>query len=41
MAFLGQAKYAKAAVQALSTPGVEQAEAKPLSFDCSEPIHAG
>ncbi|WP_344750855.1 DUF4012 domain-containing protein [Curtobacterium pusillum] len=39
--FLGQAKYAKAAVQAMSTPGVDQAETEPLSFECSNPTHAG
>ena len=41
VAFLGQAKHAKAAVQAMSTPGIKQAEAKPLTFECSDPTPAG
>jgi len=38
VAFLGEAKYAKAAVQASSTPGVQQTETKPLTFDCQQPL---
>ncbi|WP_412163886.1 DUF4012 domain-containing protein [Curtobacterium flaccumfaciens] len=41
VAFLGEAKYAKAPVQASSTPGVRQTEAKPLTFDCEQPLAAG
>jgi nitrate reductase NapE component len=41
VAFLGDAKFAKAGVQAESTPGVRQSKAAPLQFDCGEPIPAG
>jgi nitrate reductase NapE component len=41
VAFLGDAKHAKAAVQALATPGVRQSDVQPLSFDCAAPIPAG
>jgi len=40
VAFLGEAKYAKAAVQASSTPGVQQTKTKPLTFDCQQPLAA-
>ncbi|MBT1596872.1 DUF4012 domain-containing protein [Curtobacterium flaccumfaciens] len=40
VAFLGEAKYAKAAVQASSTPGVQQTKTKPLTFDCRQPLAA-
>jgi nitrate reductase NapE component len=41
VAFLGDAKFAKAGVQAESTPGVRQSKAAPLQFNCGEPIPAG
>jgi nitrate reductase NapE component len=41
VAFLGDAKFAKAGVQAESTPGVRQSEAEPLQFDCSAPTPVG
>jgi hypothetical protein len=41
VAFLGEAKYAKAPVQANSTPGVRQTETKPLTFNCEQPLAAG
>ncbi|MCJ1714159.1 DUF4012 domain-containing protein [Curtobacterium sp. VKM Ac-2922] len=37
VAFLGEAKYAKAGVQAMSTPGVRQSKVLPLTFDCADP----
>ncbi|WP_420363711.1 DUF4012 domain-containing protein [Curtobacterium aetherium] len=41
VAFLGEAKFAKAGVQAESTPGVRQSKAAPLRFDCGEPVPVG
>jgi hypothetical protein len=41
VAFLGDAKFAKASVQAQSTPGVRQTVPEPLQFDCSAPIPVG
>lgn len=41
VAFLGDAKYAKGPVQASSTPGVRQTEAKPISFACDAPLATG
>jgi hypothetical protein len=41
VAFLGESKYAKAPVQASSTPGVRQSEAKPIAFECGQPLAAG
>jgi hypothetical protein len=41
VAFLGDAKFAKAGVQAMSTPGVRQSEAEPLQFDCTKPVPVG
>lgn len=41
VAFLGDEKYAKAAVDALSTPGVRQSKVLPLRFDCANPTPAG
>ena len=38
VAFLGEAKYATAGVQATSTPGVRQTETQPLQFDCRRPV---
>ncbi|ROP65047.1 DUF4012 domain-containing protein [Curtobacterium sp. ZW137] len=40
VAFLGSAEFANAGVQAVSTPGVHQTEAKPVSFECSDPTAA-
>lgn len=41
VAFLGEAKFAKAGVQAESTPGVRQSKTAPLRFDCGEPVPVG
>jgi hypothetical protein len=41
VAFLGDAKYAKAGVQVESTPGVRQSKVAPLQFDCGEPVPLG
>ncbi|PYY31839.1 DUF4012 domain-containing protein [Curtobacterium sp. MCBD17_030] len=41
VAFLGEAKFAKAGVQAESTPGVRQTKVEPLRFDCGEPVPVG
>ncbi|WP_181420638.1 DUF4012 domain-containing protein [Curtobacterium sp. MCPF17_046] len=41
VAFLGEAKFAKAGVQAESTPGVRQTKVEPLQFDCAEPVPVG
>lgn len=41
VAWLGEAKYAKASTDAISTPGVEQTKALPLRFDCANPTPAG
>ncbi|WIB16067.1 DUF4012 domain-containing protein [Curtobacterium sp. MCPF17_050] len=41
VAFLGEAKFAKAGVQAESTPGVRQKKVEPLQFDCAEPVPVG
>ncbi|WP_181429149.1 DUF4012 domain-containing protein [Curtobacterium sp. MCSS17_008] len=41
VAFLGDAKYAKAGVDVLSTPGVRQSKVLPLRFDCADPTPAG
>jgi len=41
VAFLGKAEFANAGVQAMSTPGVRQSAARPLSFVCSDPMNAG
>jgi len=41
VAFLGDARYATAAVQATSTPGVRQGTTDPLQFDCSKPLPIG
>lgn len=41
VAFLGEAKFAKAGVQAESTPGVRQSKTAPLQFDCGEPVPVG
>lgn len=41
VAFLGDEKYAKAAVDALSTPGVRHSKVLPLRFDCANPTPAG
>jgi hypothetical protein len=41
VAFLGEAKYAAASVQATSTPGVRQSETQPLQFDCARPVPVG
>jgi hypothetical protein len=41
VAFLGEAKFAKAGVQAESTPGVRQTKVEPLRFDCAEPVPVG
>ncbi len=38
VAFLGDADHARAGVEALSTPGVQQTKAEALSFDCATPI---
>lgn len=38
VAFLGEATYATAGVQATSTPGVRQTETQPLQFDCRRPV---
>lgn len=38
VAFLGDAEHARAGVQALSTPGVQQTKAESLSFDCKAPV---
>lgn len=40
VAFLGESKYAKAPVQASSTPGVRQSETKPIAFECDRPLTA-
>lgn len=37
VAFLGEAKYAKAGVQAMSTPGIRQGTVEPLTVECSNP----
>ncbi|KQS09163.1 hypothetical protein ASG04_09825 [Curtobacterium sp. Leaf183] len=37
VAFLGEAKFANAGVQAISTPGVRQGKVEPLSIDCANP----
>jgi len=37
VAFLGDAENAKAGVQAISTPGVQQTKTESLSFDCDAP----
>ena len=37
VAFLGEAKFANAGVQAVSTPGVRQGKVEPLSIDCANP----
>ena len=37
VAFLGEAKFANAGVQAISTPGVRQGKVEPLSIDCASP----
>lgn len=41
VAFLSDAEFAKAPVQATSTPGVRQTEAKPITFDCQQPLSTG
>ncbi|QWS32724.1 DUF4012 domain-containing protein [Curtobacterium aetherium] len=41
VAFLGEAKFARAGVQAESTPGVRQSKTAPLRFDCGEPVPVG
>ena len=41
VAFLGEAKYAKAGVQVESTPGVRESKVQPLQFDCAKPIPVG
>ncbi|MGW8429543.1 DUF4012 domain-containing protein [Curtobacterium citreum] len=41
VAFLGQAKNAKAGTEVLSTPGVEQTKTLPLRFDCAAPVPQG
>jgi hypothetical protein len=41
VAFLGEAKFAKAGVRAESTPGVRQTKVEPLRFDCAEPVPVG
>jgi hypothetical protein len=41
VAFLGEAKFAKAGVQAASTPGVRQSKVEPLRVDCAEPVPVG
>ncbi|QCR42580.1 hypothetical protein C1N91_02480 [Curtobacterium sp. SGAir0471] len=40
VAFLGEQKDAKAAVDVLSTPGVRQSKVLPLRFDCANPTPA-
>ncbi|WP_144762325.1 DUF4012 domain-containing protein [Curtobacterium sp. 9128] len=37
VAFLGDAKFANAALQVRSTPGVQQSTVEPLTVDCSDP----
>lgn len=41
VAFLGEAKFARAGVQAESTAGVRQSKTAPLQFDCGEPVPVG
>lgn len=41
VAFLGDAKFAKAGVEAISTPGVKQGKVEPLRFECNDPVPAG
>lgn len=41
VAFLGDAEFAKASVDAVSTPGVQQSKVLPLRFDCANPTSAG
>lgn len=41
VAFLGDARFARAGVQVESTPGVRQSKAAPLRFDCGEPVPVG
>lgn len=41
VAFLGEAKYAKAGVQVESTPGVRESKVQPLQFDCAKPVPVG
>lgn len=38
VAFLGEARFASAGVEARSTPGVHQTKAELLRFDCSRPV---
>lgn len=37
VAFLGDAAHGKVGVEALSTPGIRQTAARPLTFDCTDP----
>lgn len=41
VAFLGEAKYAKAGVEVRSTPGVRESKVQPLQFDCAKPVPVG
>ncbi len=41
VAYLGDAKFANAGVEAISTPGVKQGKVEPLQFECKDPIPAG
>lgn len=41
VAYLGEAEFAKAGVDVLSTPGVRQSKTLPLRFDCADPTPAG
>ncbi|MBP1301308.1 DUF4012 domain-containing protein [Curtobacterium sp. 1310] len=41
VAYLGDAKFANAGVEAISTPGVKQGKVEPLRFECKDPIPAG
>jgi hypothetical protein len=39
VAFLGNAAYRAAPVQAVSTPGITQKSVAPMTFDCKDPLH--
>ncbi|MFJ5143990.1 DUF4012 domain-containing protein [Curtobacterium sp. NPDC088465] len=41
VAYLGDAKFADAGVEAISTPGVKQGKVEPLQFECKDPVSAG
>ncbi|WIE79620.1 DUF4012 domain-containing protein [Curtobacterium sp. MCSS17_016] len=41
VAFLGEAKFARAPVSATSTPGVRSTKTQPLTFSCEDPLAAG